>query len=55
MTKKKVNCHYELLCLLEEKEKTAVAYKYYTVLGLKKENNPSPEEIERAYQQMVLK
>ena len=55
MTKKKANCYYELLCLLEEKEKKVPAYKYYTILGLKKENNPSPEEIEKAYQQMVLK
>ena len=27
MTKKKVNCHYELLCLLNEKEKNKEKYK----------------------------
>ena len=26
MTKKKVNCHYELLCLLNEKEKNKEKY-----------------------------
>jgi hypothetical protein len=26
MTKKKVNCHYELLCLLNEKEKNVKKY-----------------------------
>ncbi|MCE8163652.1 MAG: DnaJ domain-containing protein [Candidatus Moeniiplasma glomeromycotorum] len=55
MTKKKINCRYELLCLLEEKEKKAVAYGYYTTLGLKKENNPSAEEIRKAYHQEALK
>jgi hypothetical protein len=55
MTKKKATCRYELFCLVEEKEKKAAAYEYYTVLGLKKENNPSSEEIKKAYHQMTLK
>jgi hypothetical protein len=55
MTKKKVNCYYELLCLLDGKVKNAAAYGYYTTLGLKKENDPSPEEIKKAYHQAALK
>src|SRR3954467_15556232 len=30
-------------------------YKLYEILELKKENNPSPEEIKKAYRKMALK
>jgi hypothetical protein len=54
VTKKKVNCHYELLCLLDGKVKNATSYGHYTTLKLKKEDNPSLEEIKKAYQQLSL-
>ena len=55
MTKKKANCYYELLCLLDGKVKNDESYGHYTILRLQKENNPSPEEIKKAYRKMALK
>src|SRR5437762_2295942 len=55
MSKKKENCSYELLCLLDKRVKNVPTYEYYTVLELKKENNPSSKEIQKAYHQVALK